>query len=280
MTNLTTQPDALPTATAAQGSPLAGARIAITHTSEQAQDQARRFKSLGAEVFFYPAIELVPVEKTDDLDTALRQAAEGAYDWLVLNDADTILVVADRIKALGLDPSRFPRRLKVATIGCMTELWTEQMLGFRSDFAPEIYTPEIVAQQLNLRDGYRVLLPQSSSTRAALAKCLRGTGAEVSAINAYRTLIGRGGDPLPTLLWEGKIDAVTFTFPTAVRYFNKRLKAEDGSLAMLDNVVVACIGPLTANAAEEYGLHVNVVPQQHTIEGLVDALADYFANHR
>jgi uroporphyrinogen-III synthase len=257
--------------------PLEGIRIAVTHAAEQAEEQGRLFRELGGEVFLYPAIELAPFEKTDELDAALTEAAHGGFDWLVLNDADTILVVAERVKALGLDPQQFPRRLKVASIGCMTDQWTSQLLGLKSDFAPEIYTPHYVAEQLKLGAGQRVLLPQSSMTRATLAKCLNDTGAEVAAINAYRTLIGRGGDPVPAMLWEGQIDAITFTFPTAVRYFSRRLKAEGGSLAMLDNVVVGCIGPLTRSAAEDLGIHVNFVPEQHTIEGLVAAMALQFA---
>lgn len=259
---------------------LQGVRVAVTHTSEQAEEQARLFSAKGATVYYYPAIELVPFEKNDDLDNALREAAAGNFDWLVLNDADTILVVADRIKALGLDPSRFPRRLKVATIGCMTEQWTEEMLGIRSDFAPEVYDTQWVAKALGVGPANRVLVPQSATTRATLAKCLVETGAQVSAVNAYRTLIGRGGDPLPSMLWEGKIDVVTFTFPTAVRYFNKRIKAEGGGLNMLDNVIVACIGPLTETAARDLGLHVEIVPKKHSISGLVDAISEYVSAHR
>ncbi len=273
MTNLSATAAAQPDPT----KPLAGIRVVITHDAEQAQEQQRRFSALGAQTHLYPAIDIAPYENTEELDHALRSAADGVYDWLVLNDADTILVVSDRIRALGLDPSRFPRRLRVATIGCMTEQWTDELLGIRSDFAPEVYTPELVADQLQLRPGIRVLLPQSATTRATLAKCLKGTGAEVDAINAYRTLIGRGGDAVPAMLWEGKVDAITFTFPTAVRYFSKRIKAEGGTLAMLDNVLVGCIGPLTAEAARDFGLHVDVVPLPHTITALVDAIAAHFA---
>jgi uroporphyrinogen-III synthase len=49
-------------------------------------------------------------------------------------------------------------------------------------------------------------------------------------------------------------------------------------LAMLDDVCVACIEPATAVAAANYGLHVDVVPQEHTPQGLAMALAAYFAN--
>ena len=266
---------AMPTAPAANR--LDGVRIAITHDKEQVQDQVELFQALGAEVFFYPCIEIAPYEHTSELDAALREAIAGKYDWIVLNDADTALVVGERMTAIGADPRQIPRRLKVATIGCMTERYTQEFMGLESSFAPETYTPQYVAEALHLKPGDRVLLPQSSMTRMSLAHCLRDTGAEVTAINAYRTQIGRGGDGVPVLLWEGKIDCITFTFPTAVRYFIKRLDAEGGTPAMLDDVCVACIGPLTATAARDYGLQVDVLPEQHTIEGLVAAVADYFA---
>lgn len=265
----------LPSGTATVDSSLTGVRVAITHDKEQAQDQADLFAALGAEIYYYPCIEILPYEDKD-LENALREAAAGKYDWLVLNDADTAWVVGDAMRAVGIDPKQIPRRLKVATIGCMTEIYTQEFLGLDSSFAPEIYTPEIVAEELRLKPGDRVLLPQSSTTRAGLARCLRGTGAEVTAVNAYRTVIGKGGDPVPVMLWEGKIDAITFTFPTAVRYFVKRLEFEGGTKAMLDDICVACIGPLTAAAASDYGFHVSLIPERHTIAGLIAAVNDYF----
>ncbi len=225
-----------PSAASATASSLTGVRVAITHDKEQAQDQGDLFASLGAEVFFYPCIEIIPYDQDDALDNALREAAAGMYDWLVLNDADTAWVVGDRIRAASIDPNQIPRRLKVATIGCMTEIYTKEFMGLDSAFAPEVYTPEYVAEAMKLKPGERVLLPQSAVTRMSLAKCLRNTGAEVTAINAYRTVIGKGGDPVPVMLWEGKIDCIVFTFPTAVRYFVKRLDYEGGTLAMLDDV--------------------------------------------
>lgn len=270
MSNTSTQ-----SAAASGESFLTGVRVAITHDKEQAQDQADLFAALGAQIYYYPSIEIVPFEDSD-LENALRDAAAGKYSWLVLNDADTAWVVGDAMRAAGIDPNQIPRRLKVATIGCMTEIYTKEFIGLDSAFAPEIYTPEFVAEKLHLKPGDRVLLPLSSTTRAGLAKCLRGTGAEVTAVNAYRTVIGKGGDPVPIMLWEGKIDAITFTFPSAVRYFVKRLEYEGGAKAMLDDVCIACIGPLTAAAARDYGFNVTLVPEQHTIAGLVEAVNNHF----
>ena len=170
-------------ASADKVSHMTGVRVAITHDKDQAQDQVDLFAGLGAEIYYYPCIEIIPYEDKD-LESAVREAAAGKYDWLVLNDADTAWVVGDAMRAAGIDPNQIPRRLKVATIGCMTEIYAKEFLGLESSFAPEVYTPEFVAEELHLKPGDRVLLPQSSTTRAGLAKCLRNTGAEVTA--AYR----------------------------------------------------------------------------------------------
>jgi len=42
--------------------------------------------------------------------------------------------------------------------------------------------------------------------------------------------------------------------------------------AALEDVCVACIGPITARTAEAAGLRVDVVAEQYTIKGLVDAI--------
>ena len=70
---------------------------------------------------FYPCIEILPYDQDGELDVALHAAATGQYDWIVLNDADTALVVGEHMRKAGFDPNQIPRRLKVATIGCMTE---------------------------------------------------------------------------------------------------------------------------------------------------------------
>jgi uroporphyrinogen-III synthase len=49
-----------------------------------------------------------------------------------------------------------------------------------------------------------------------------------------------------------------------------------GRTELLADVVVACIGPITAQTAREAGLNVALVSDTHTVDGLVDALQDHF----
>jgi uroporphyrinogen III methyltransferase/synthase len=45
----------------------------------------------------------------------------------------------------------------------------------------------------------------------------------------------------------------------------------------LSEKVIACIGPITARAARARGLPVHVEAGEHTIDGLVRALTEFFA---
>jgi len=44
----------------------------------------------------------------------------------------------------------------------------------------------------------------------------------------------------------------------------------------MDAVAVACIGPVTAKTADEYGMKVDIMPKDYTIPALVDAMVEYY----
>jgi len=45
---------------------------------------------------------------------------------------------------------------------------------------------------------------------------------------------------------------------------------------LLAGTVVACIGPITARTAEEYGVTVTVMPAENTVPALTDAIVRHF----
>jgi len=77
------------------------------------------------------------------------------------------------------------------------------------------------------------------------------------------------------MLLERRIDVVTFTSASAVKNFVHVLGAEPAA-DLLRTTVVACIGPVTAEAAAQFHIETTIVPPQYTIPALVDAIADYF----
>jgi uroporphyrinogen-III synthase len=98
----------------------------------------------------------------------------------------------------------------------------------------------------------------------------------VTVVPAYRTAIaGDGADRVRALLESRGIDVVTFTSPSTVRGFLEILAAADPR-RLLEGVVVAAIGPITAAAAAEQGVQVSVVPHEYTVPALADAIAGHF----
>ena len=70
------------------------------------------------------------------------------------------------------------------------------------------------------------------------------------------------------------VDVATFTSSSTVRNLNKML---DGDWAALESSTIACIGPATEATAKELGLRVDLVADDHSVQGLVDALVDHFS---
>ena len=81
------------------------------------------------------------------------------------------------------------------------------------------------------------------------------------------------------MLLDRQIDAVTFTSASTVNNF-ARIFGEDQAADLLRTTVVASIGPVTAEAAQQLGIETTVMPARYTIPDLVDALVEYFGQER
>ena len=67
-----------------------------------------------------------------------------------------------------------------------------------------------------------------------------------------------------------RADIVTFTSSSTVSGFIENV----GDLHIaLAGKAIACIGPITAGTAREAGMHVDVIADAFTVEGLMDALS-------
>ena len=125
-------------------------------------------------------------------------------------------------------------------------------------------------------EGLRILLPRADIAREALPEELRHVGAVVDDIAAYRTVRaqwGQEGQPdIYKQLLEREVDIVTFTSASSVRHFVTNL-GEEQAADLLQQVSVASIGPVTAEAAQQLGVATSIMPNApYTIASLVDAI--------
>ncbi|HEX6789742.1 MAG TPA: uroporphyrinogen-III synthase [Candidatus Krumholzibacteria bacterium] len=251
-------------------------RIVNTRAPHQAAALDELLRAHGATPLDYPCIEIVAPDDHAPIDAALRELSRGQYAWLVLTSANTVLAVARRLEALSLrlDGTLF----RTAAIGPATRDAAWEILRIETMVVPEKFVAESLGETIPVREGERVLLPESEIARPVLAGMLRERGTEVTVVAAYRTERGHGGDDtVPGMIAQGLVDAVTFTSASTVTHFLERIGREGGHVARALEVCAACIGPVTAEVARKSGFTSVVVPEEYTLAGMTDALEDYFS---
>ncbi|MBI3597169.1 MAG: uroporphyrinogen-III synthase, partial [Nitrospirae bacterium] len=95
-------------------------------------------------------------------------------------------------------------------------------------------------------------------------------------VTAYRTVRPtRDLEWVKNLLQGRQISVITFTSSSTVRNFVEMFGPEE-TRQLLNGVVVACIGPITAKTVEEYGMTVHILPKDSTIPSLAQAIVEHF----
>ncbi|MCL5998074.1 MAG: uroporphyrinogen-III synthase [Chloroflexi bacterium] len=250
--------------------PLSGRRVLVTRSRAQANGLMTALAALGAQAIMLPAIEIAPISDPTRLDQAIASLdAYDAYDWIIFTSVNGVAAFWQRIEATGARADRM-REVAVAAIGPATAQALEEH-GISPRFVPSEYIAETIAAGIGDVEGKHILLPRAEIAREALAVELRRRGAIVDEIAAYRTLSPSPDAGALAQLRQG-VDAILFTSSSTVRNFVDLA----GHIKSTGRVVIACIGPITAQTAREMGFTVDVVASEYTTDGLVRALVSHF----
>lgn len=252
---------------------LAGKNILITRAREQSGEFETLLRKAGAAVVEFPTIEIVPPLRWKELDRALHRLK--SYDWLIFTSVNGVHFFWERLKKKG--KIRLSSSIKVCAIGPATANQLKKNKIF-VNYMPKEFIAEAILDGFGKMsvNGKRILLARAKKARDILPKGLRKMGAEVDVVETYRTVKPkRGLKRLRQLLTDGKIDVITFTSSSTINHFAELLMKEDLK-KLLKGIAIACIGPVTAQTAKEWGLKVQIQPKEYTIPGLAKAIAEYF----
>lgn len=252
--------------------PLAGKRILVTRPREGVGRLADGLRALGADPWEFPLIEILPPQDWSPLDSALGRL--GSFGWVIFTSANGVRFFFARRQELGLN-SPLPVSLRWGAIGPATARALAEN-GIRVEFVPTRYIAEAIVEEIGEIRRQRILLPRAEGARPVLPAGLRAKGAEVEEVVAYRTLSVAGITSLAQMFTEHKIDMITLASPSAVRSLVEGLGGTP--LNALEGISVACIGPVTAQVAEELGIKVAIVSKEHTVDGLLKTLVHFFQN--
>jgi uroporphyrinogen III methyltransferase/synthase len=257
--------------------PLFGRRIVVTRPREDAAELTDLLATLGADAIEAPMLRFAQPDDFRPLDDAVGNLE--SFEWIVFTSANAVESFVARVMA-GPGDLRALKNVRLCAVGPVTD---ERLRRFRlkPDLVPSDGHPEAVVQSLaatgTLADR-AVLVPRSDVGRELIAQELRRAGAHVTDVTAYRTILAepeREGEPdIYRLLLDRQIDVVTFTSASAVRNF-ARIIGEEQTVDLLRQTTVACIGPVTAEAASQLGIVTTVMPEEYTIPALVDAIVRF-----
>jgi len=254
--------------------PLFGRGIVVTRPESQAESLTALLQDAGARVISFPTIRVVSPESWDGLDNAIRHLED--YAWLIFTSANAVRFFLERLHAAGKD-LRDLKGIRLCTIGPATAAALESR-GLRVDLVPETYLSEGVVAAFDqfVISGQRILLPRAEKARDVIPEGLTRRGAIVDVVTAYRTLnSGRTRSGLTELIAQSRVDVLTFTSPSTVTNFLEIMGPD--FLPLPEGIRVACIGPVTAAAAEKAGLPVDILQETYTVPGLVESLKVFFA---
>lgn len=249
--------------------PLFGVRVAVTRPLGENDELTRRLEELGAEVLHTPTLELVPLEPTGSEQQSLAELSRGGFDWLIFTSGNGVRHFMRVWKQGGYDVRQLGGT-RIAVVGDRTAGALEPM-GIRPDVIARDSSQEGLAAELAARDCRRVLIARAQEARPVLEDELAKAGKDVGILPVYRMdACASGIAYLEELLESKALEVVTFT---SARTFTAWAEAgQSDTRALMDGVAAAAIGPVTAGALKDAGIHPAIVSDRADMGTLADAI--------
>ena len=249
--------------------PLFGRKILVTRARHQASVLSEKIEELGGKAIEFPTIEIQP----NDDENQLKQMFDSLnnYQWIIFTSVNGVEIFFDKLINSDRD-IRAIGQAKICAIGGATGKALEEHY-LKVDFVPDEYVAEALIEGLKekIKPGDNVLIPRAEVAREILPEQLREFGAHVDVVPLYKTIIPlHSHEKLMDIL--SQVDTITFASSSTVTNFIKILRKEN--LHLINNIEIACIGPVTMDTAKENGLLASKIASEYTIDGLVNLLSE------
>ncbi|MFI7238513.1 uroporphyrinogen-III synthase [Streptomyces cyaneofuscatus] len=257
--------------------PLAGFTVGVT-AARRAEELATLLKRRGAAVQHAPALRIVPLADDSELLDATKELIDHAPDVVVATTAigfrgwveaadgwgigDALL---ERLRGVEL-LARGPKVKGAVRAAGLTEAWSPG-----SESMAEVLD-RLLGEGV---EGRRIALQLHGEPLPGFIESLQAAGAEVVGVPVYRWMPPQDIAPLDRMLdatAARALDAVTFTSAPAAASFLGRAEVR-GLLpeilgALRDDVLAACVGPVTALPLQARGIPT-VQPERFRLGPLV-----------
>ena len=239
--------------------PLQGKEILITREKSQSKVFAELVIAQGG----------IPIE-IPLLNIECRNFAEKLllpdYQWIIFTSANGVHCFFKELKEKLHKPAQF------AVVGHKTEKALLQY-GVSANFIPSVYNAEVMAAEFlqQMITNGPILIVKGSKSREVLQEAFRKNKIMFEEVVTYETMANRNAEGLLSSYFKQNYpDFITFTSPSTVETFMEMTSEKHVWHAL--EIPCMCIGTTTEARAKEFGFLNTLIPNQFTIEGMVDSM--------
>ena len=254
--------------------PLFGKTIVITRTIEQSNESALSFIKQGADIIVFPTLDIVPPDDWKPFDEIILN--KNKIDFIIFTSRHAVEMFINRCNEINKKINF--KNLKVVAVGNKTAS-TCNDFNIPVSIIPKKFSGEGVVEELSkydLRNKF-VFIPRSAIGREELPHGLSDRGAVLKTASVYNVTLPSKKTVAKNInkLKEKNPDMFVFTSPSTFKNYLKLLNVTNPE-QYFTGYSVAAIGPSTKAAIETRNVRVDVTPEEYTINGLIDAIINYY----
>ena len=255
--------------------PLKDIGVLVTRAAHQKTEIESLIENEGGTAYPVPLIKIDPPESWESADSAIGEIE--SFDWILFTSVNGVDGFFGRVKDAGKNISQLLPK-KIAAVGSKTRKRLED-IGLKVSLQPIKYDSDNLLKSFGKEntDEKRILFPGAENGREHLIDGLINIGAKVTSIPVYRTIPNDDVDSnkLISLFEDGVIQIATFFSPSTFKVFLSLLPPEVTKSTINKSVALAVIGSTTSKYVNRLGFKTEIVPEEHTAPGLIEAMKSW-----
>ncbi len=256
--------------------PLQNKVFISTRPKGSSEELTQLLTNAGATVLEFPLIKIKAAPLSEDEQKYFTKL--DTFHWLILTSSNGVRYFFDLLMKLNGNHN-LPTHMKIAVIGEKTGAGLKQF-GYNPQFVNPGATAEDFAEPFfnHIKSNTsrpKILLPLGNLARTVIQDRLKMI-ADCIRVNIYLTETPRNRDKnVMNRILNDHYDMLIFTSPSGIHNFVQLFPA-----VYQKQVRVACIGSITAEAAQQEGIQPLVVARHSSSEGIVESIIQYYISNR